>query len=204
MNRHINRHIDRKILLFIVFLLLGTIMSVQGRTIFEMNEQKTSVAKKIEQYKIALDEEQVKSEKYKKLINENEKKKETYLKIFANRGKSKWDDDIAHLGEELAIVKLKAGLTDVQGKGITINLEDAPEVEIDNPNLLLIHDSDVYGVINELKKAGAQAIAMNGERIIATSEQVCAGPSIKINKSRYSVPFEITAIGDPEKLSSRA
>ncbi|HEX2926870.1 MAG TPA: DUF881 domain-containing protein, partial [Ruminiclostridium sp.] len=52
----------------------------------------------------------------------------------------------------------------------------------------------------ELKMAGAQALSVNGERIISTSEQVCAGPQIFINNNRYPVPYEIKAIGDPDKL----
>lgn len=51
-----------------------------------------------------------------------------------------------------------------------------------------------------MKKAGAQAISIKGERVVSTSEVVCAGPTILINGNRYAVPYEICAIGDPDLL----
>jgi len=67
-------------------------------------------------------------------------------------------------------------------------------------NILIIHDQDLRIILNELKKGGAQAISINGERIMPMSEQVCAGPTILINKNRYTAPYIIKAIGDPDNL----
>lgn len=94
-----------------------------------------------------------------------------------------------------------SGLTDVTGKGVVVILNDAEKVsEDENVMDYIIHDEDVYNVINELRAAGAQAISINNERIIATSEMRCAGPTIKINNNRYAVPYEIKAIGDSDVL----
>jgi uncharacterized protein YlxW (UPF0749 family) len=189
--------LDKRLVFFLTLMLLGIVMAMQGKTILEISRQQTSVSNRIEGYKDQLLKEQEKNKELNNSIIENQKKKDSSLKELSA---SKSNDYIKVLGEALDKTSLIAGLTDVKGKGITITLNDAPAREIDNPNLLIIHDSDVYGVLNELKKAGAQAISINGERIISDSEQVCAGPTIRINKNRYPVPYVIMAIGDPEVL----
>ena len=50
----------------------------------------------------------------------------------------------------------------------------------ENPNLYIIHDDDLLRVINELRAAGAEGIAINGERIVAMSEIRCAGPTLSV------------------------
>lgn len=190
-------HINKKIIFFLTLMVLGIAMALQGKSIFNINRQQTSVSNRIAVYKDQLLKEQEKSLELKNLIIENQNKKDNSLKELSD---SKSNENIKFLGEELDKIRFVSGLTDVKGKGIKITLNDAPVRETENPNLLIIHDSDVYGVVNELKKAGAQAISINGERIMSTSEQVCAGPTIRINKNRYSVPYEILAIGDPDSM----
>lgn len=95
-----------------------------------------------------------------------------------------------------------AGLTDVQGSGIIMTLNDAAVVGDLDIEDYIIHDSDIVPLLNELRAAGAQAISINGERILATTKTVCAGPTILINGSRHPVPYEVKAIGDPYTLFS--
>jgi uncharacterized protein YlxW (UPF0749 family) len=64
----------------------------------------------------------------------------------------------------------------------------------------IIHDADINAILNELRIHGAEAISINGERIIGTSRLVCAGPTIFLNVSRYPPPYVIRAIGDPDAL----
>ena len=108
------------------------------------------------------------------------------------------DDNLARDWEK---VRLTTGLVGVKGPGITIKLDDAPARQPDTPlSWLIIHDQDIKVILNDLKKAGAQAIAVNGERVVPMSEQVCAGPTILINGNRHAVPYVIEAIGDPDAL----
>ena len=51
-----------------------------------------------------------------------------------------------------------------------------------------------------LKEAGAQAISINGERIVPTSEVLCLGPSIRVNGVRLFAPYRISAVGDADTL----
>lgn len=90
----------------------------------------------------------------------------------------------------------------VTGEGIIVRLEDGERElkENENPNNLIIHDADVLHIVNDLKIAGAESIAINGQRLSSLSEMKCSGPTITINNKTYGQPFEIHAIGPAEKL----
>lgn len=105
---------------------------------------------------------------------------------------------------ELQQVKMAAGLMPVQGPGVVVTIDDSkrPTKPGENPNLYLIHDDDILKVINELRAAGAEAISINGQRLVASSEIRCAGPTLSVNNTRYSPPYEISAIGEPKTLES--
>ncbi|MDR0405940.1 MAG: DUF881 domain-containing protein, partial [Clostridiales bacterium] len=60
----------------------------------------------------------------------------------------------------------------------------------------------ILWLINELCDAGAEAIQLNGERIVATTEIRCAGSTVSVNNNRYAEPFEITAIGDSANMEN--
>ena len=62
-----------------------------------------------------------------------------------------------------------------------------------------MHDYSLYEVLNEIKAEPA-AIAVNNERLISTTEIICAGPTTRINRNRYAVPYEIKVIGDSKNI----
>ena len=101
-------------------------------------------------------------------------------------------------------LKLQAGLLPLEGTGLIIKMDDSTKEAKsgENPNLYLIHDDDLLRVINELKAAGAEAISINGQRLIETSEIRCAGPTLSVNNVRSSAPYEIHAIGDKNTLEN--
>lgn len=105
---------------------------------------------------------------------------------------------------ELNTVKMGAGLVPVQGPGIVVTIDDSkrPTKPGENPNLYLIHDDDILKVINELWAAGAEAVSINEQRLIASSEIRCAGPTLSVNNTRYSPPYEIRAVGEPQTLEN--
>ena len=107
------------------------------------------------------------------------------------------------LRAELDQLEITAGLTDVEGPGVTVILEDSASANLTGDEAdYLIHDSDLLSVINELRSAGAEAISLNGERILATSEVRCTGAVVTVNGRRYAAPYIIFAIGDPDTLYS--
>lgn len=115
-----------------------------------------------------------------------------------------FDIAMADLQDELQKASLAAGMLEIEGPGIVIKLDDSPRAlkAGDNPNEAIVHDWDLLLVVNDLKASGAEAISVNGERIISMSEIRCAGTLILINWVKVAPPFEIKAIGDPDMLES--
>jgi len=103
---------------------------------------------------------------------------------------------------EMELATIFSGLNDLTGSGVEVTLKDGnvSKKPNENPNLYIIHDEDILKVVNELKTAGAEAIAVNGQRLIANSEIICNGPVIMINKKALVPPYVITAIGNPDTL----
>lgn len=106
--------------------------------------------------------------------------------------------------KESELIKIGAGVVALQGPGVVVTIDDSkrPSKPGENPNLYLIHDDDILKVINELWAAGAEAISINDQRLIASSEIRCAGPTLSVNNTRYSPPYDIRAIGDPQTLEN--
>jgi len=86
-----------------------------------------------------------------------------------------------------------AGLTEVRNSGVLITITTGTDTQM--------RDSILRQYVNELRSLGAQAIAINGERIVAMSEIRVSGPTTIINGNAYSRQgvFEIRAITDPKK-----
>ena len=112
---------------------------------------------------------------------------------------------LAPLRKKLERYRIEAGLVPVSGPGVEVTLNDSNAAlqPGQNPNLYVLHDEDVLRVLNELRAAGAEVLAINGERVLSTSEVRCIGPAILVNKTmRKTAPFVITAIGDPKTLTN--
>ncbi|MBO5244507.1 MAG: DUF881 domain-containing protein [Selenomonadales bacterium] len=106
--------------------------------------------------------------------------------------------------KEIQNIKMGAGIVDLRGPGVVVTIDDSQKIAKagENPNLYVIHDDDLLKIINELRAAGAEAISVNGQRLIATSEIRCAGPTLSVNNTRYTPPYEILAIGDSKTLDN--
>ena len=105
------------------------------------------------------------------------------------------------IAAKLKINNMLLGLTDVTGNGIQIKVEDSKVSLItEDINLYLVHDADLREILNELANAGAEAVEINGERIVVSTCITCAGNIISINGTRISSPFIIKAIGNQETL----
>lgn len=102
------------------------------------------------------------------------------------------------------LLRYRAALVPLEGEGVVVRMDDStkPVKAGENPNLYVIHDDDLLRVVNELRAAGAEAIAINGQRLTGTSEIRCAGPTLSVNNVRSSAPFEIRAIGDKRSLEN--
>lgn len=98
--------------------------------------------------------------------------------------------------------KILTGFYPLIGKGITVTIDDSkvPLENGENPNNSIVHNEDLLKITNELYAGGAEAVAINGQRLISNSEITCAGPTILVNKTRITPPFIISAIGNQDNM----
>ncbi len=106
------------------------------------------------------------------------------------------EEQIANLKEELASLKQFAGVTKVTGQGVRVTVNFNDETKIASAS------AAIQMLINEIKAADAQALSVNGERIIATSEIRIVNSYIVINGRTYTQPLEILVIGKQSSLNS--
>jgi len=105
----------------------------------------------------------------------------------------------------LDAARLQAGLVSVRGPALLVSLSDSTDKESPSGNLndLVIHSQDVQAVANGLWAAGAEAVAVDGERVVPTSALLCVGNVLLINGTVHSPPYRFVAIGDPSTLRRR-
>ena len=107
---------------------------------------------------------------------------------------------------EAEVIKVRdiADYEDVTGPGIVIIMQDSTNQVEDGQSLesLLIHDIDIIDIVNELRIAGAEAIAINDERVTANSSIRCGGPTINVDGKKHTPPFIIKAIGNSKTLEA--
>jgi uncharacterized protein YlxW (UPF0749 family) len=104
----------------------------------------------------------------------------------------------------------QTGLARVRGDGIVVRLVDAPppvdpvtgKRSATNPGRVL--DRDIQDIANELWRLGAEAVAVNGERLTGTSTIRAAGDAILVDFRPVTAPYEVTAIGPSDMESSFA
>jgi Uncharacterized protein conserved in bacteria len=105
--------------------------------------------------------------------------------------------------EELRENEIITGKTPVEGQGIKISLNDASIEDVENAfdyQLRLVHNTDIIQVLNDLRNAGAEAISINGQRIVDSSEVYCSGPFLRVNGVKIAAEFNIYAIGNKEVI----
>lgn len=102
---------------------------------------------------------------------------------------------------QLEAVRMLAGVVPVEGPGVVVTMQDSDvAANAEDVAKYIVHEQDVRLVVNELRAAGAEAISINGQRLVSNSAIRCVGPTIIVNGVKSSAPFVITAIGDPVTL----
>ena len=102
----------------------------------------------------------------------------------------------------------EAGMDPVHGPGLVVTLQDAQRdanvrfPRDASPDDLVVHQQDIQAVLNALWSAGAEAIQMQDQRIIATSVPRCVGNTLLLNGRTYSPPYAITAIGNATAMQA--
>jgi uncharacterized protein YlxW (UPF0749 family) len=105
-------------------------------------------------------------------------------------------------------LEARNGLGRVQGNGVVVTVSDAPAAidpvtgRVDPENLGRVLDRDLQTIANALWQCGAEAIAINGQRLTATSTIRAAGEAILVDFRPIARPYELAAIG-PEGIDKR-
>lgn len=113
-------------------------------------------------------------------------------------------DSLGNAKQVLQDQQIAAGLVPLRGPGVVISFDDSQVQNIPEGEDLaryIIHEYDLRDGINTLLGAGAEAISLNGERLVGSSSVYCVGSTIIVNSTRLSPPYVITAIGDRAKLA---
>jgi len=125
------------------------------------------------------------------------------------KGVTERSPETRELAAQLDQYRFLAGITPVTGPGITVVLKDSTkrppsdlpsQISLELTLNYIIHDIDIERVINELRASGAEAFAVNDQRIVTTSAIRCVGPAIQVNGVPLTPPYVIRAIGDPGTL----
>jgi len=95
-------------------------------------------------------------------------------------------------------LEILAGTVETKGPGVIVTLSHPPEI----PNKTQIKDEDLWAITHELLAAGAEGIAINGQRITSITAIRGVGQRIMINSTYTSAPFHFAAIGDASVMEA--
>jgi uncharacterized protein YlxW (UPF0749 family) len=110
------------------------------------------------------------------------------------------DQAVMQLNEALTQARLAAGLVEIEGPGIIVRIDDSGQPVPPGAAAAdyLVTASDLRELAVQLWQAGAQAISVNGERIVATTAFTDIGSSILVNSAYLQPPYDFSVIGPPE------
>ena len=170
-----------------VCVLLGFLLTLQFKSVLKNGVQDTLQDERAENLWQDLNDEREKTDALRGQVSQYKEELDRFREEAATTG-----NYASFLLEELTKAELLAGLTDVKGEGVEITLRDGSEY--------IIHDGDLLMVVNELRDAGAEALSLNGQRLLSTSEIRCAGSIVSVNNVRCAAPFIIKAVGDSQTM----
>ena len=140
-----------------------------------------------------------KYEETKEKYNETIETLESYKEESSAESKTK-----KTLDTELQNLEKTLGKTDVEGEGVIITLSEKEQNELaEDEEIVSINAEDLIYIVNYLKDSGAEAISINGERVVNTTDIADVGDTIKINSKHLRTRgYEIKAIGNSSYLES--
>jgi uncharacterized protein YlxW (UPF0749 family) len=95
--------------------------------------------------------------------------------------------------------ELNTGYTAVHGPGVRITVDNGPDADVDSE----IRDEDLATLVDGLWQAGAEAIAINDERVNALGGIRNTGRAVHVNGRPVNAPYVVSAIGDQRTLQAR-
>lgn len=132
----------------------------------------------------------------------SEKYSESKLKLDKyNNEDTSSSEILKDIQKELDFNNKIMGTTEVTGPGIEITLNDSMSDYYETNDIYsIIHDQDMIQVINDIKNSGAEAIGINGMRIVDRTKIYCNDVFLRINDVLISAPFNISVIGNKDSM----
>lgn len=185
--------------LFVLFLMLGLLFSYQARILSKgvkyvgvENLQESINLVETEKAEIALLRQALEADQEK-------------IVLYDNPSDVNYDELLTSLEDRLTKLTTYLNFTDVEGPGVIVIVDDS-ERELyqgEDGNNVLVHNTDVGIIVDELRAAGAEAISINGERVVYNNTRiVCVGPTVTVNGEQMTAPFIIKAIGNRKYLEA--
>lgn len=99
--------------------------------------------------------------------------------------------------ERAQAMALQAGTVALEGRGLLVRLSDSDRESNsdEDAGAFRIHDADLQLVVNALFASGAEAVAVNDSRLVATTPIRSAGDTIVVNFRPLNPPYRVSAIG---------
>lgn len=190
---------EANVFVFIASIIIGLLISMNMSFTKENTNKRVILSAK--QYQDAYN---YKNQLYSQISDLSEQYRDNYNKL------KKYEDNeqneaqvVTEIKQELNRNNMELGKVAVEGQGIKIFLNDGDmEDGLDafQYQMKLVHNTDVIQVMNDLKNAGAEAVSINGHRMVDTSEIYCSGPFLRVNGVKIASPFSIDAIGNKDVL----
>lgn len=112
------------------------------------------------------------------------------------------ESTVKKIKDQLDQARIQAGLTPLVGPGVVVRLMDSNRQPGpgEDPYYYIIHDVDLQALVNELWAAGAEAVSVNDQRVVARTSIRCVGPTVLVNATRLAAPYVVKAIGPSSDL----
>ncbi|CUR54642.1 conserved hypothetical protein [metagenome] len=114
------------------------------------------------------------------------------------------DKTVDKINGEVRQLKAPAGRSAVSGSGVTVTLTDSPSsVEATSEiqdRLLVVHQQDIQAVVNAMWLGGAEAVTIQGQRVISTTGIKCSGNAVRLHGIPYAQPYVISAVGSQASI----
>ena len=176
------------VVVFIVCIILVSVMLMQFRTVEQTDITEIETMRESE-LRALLSDWKTRYEDVAKQLEDTNKRIEEYNKtIEDNEAAADLIDD------ELTESNILVGKTDVYGEGVEVTLSDGDYSDVNASHLI--------DLVNELRYAGAEAISINGIRILAMTDIVEMDSYILISLQRVQGPYVVKAIGDKDYMST--
>lgn len=191
---HASRLSLSHLVMTLTLLVMGFLVVAQVRVGRGLSSQVQVPTRNVYALATLLRQERVARQSLEAQVTELRKKLEEYQRAAAE-GRTMTEA----MSKELEMLRIALGLKAMRGPGLIVRLED-PKTQPRGANPVVVTYQDIVAVVNELWAAGAEAIAVNDQRITATTGLSQVGGTVVVNLQRLNGPFEIEAIGNPETL----